>query len=327
MMKKLPTLLLVFTVGSACAAEQPSWWADNTQHLLERVREAPRLTLDHADLLVKPTSEAVDLGMVSSAAAGANGVTYVLHRNVQRDPVIALDADGTMLHQWGKGLYAIPHSIRVDADGNVWTADSGNSQIYKFSPSGEQLIHIDVGEMPDLPHPFKGAADIAFSANGDVYVADGYGNSRVLVYGSNGKRKFQWGEPGRGDGQFNLVHGITIDAGDLVYVADRENGRIQKFDLNGKHLATWDGLGRIFSLQADNGVLWAVTSRLDEPNYAAGWLKQIDPDNGELLGVISATGTHSVTVRSGCEVTMGEGSFRIVTFKPVPGVSCATLTR
>ena len=78
---------------------------------------------------------------------------------------------------WGKGRYVTPHSIRVDADGNVWTVDSGNSQIYKYSPDGETLLHIDVGEMPEAPHRFTGTADIAFASNGDVYVADGYGNA------------------------------------------------------------------------------------------------------------------------------------------------------
>ena len=87
--------------------------------------------------------------MPSSVAVGPNGVFYVLQRGSDADPVVAFDAQGKVLRSWGKGLYTIPHSIRVDPDGNVWTVDSGSSQVYKFNPEGQQLLHIDIGEMPE----------------------------------------------------------------------------------------------------------------------------------------------------------------------------------
>ncbi len=320
-------LLLVTT--NCWAAEwwsaRPAWWSENTTNLLDRVEEAPRLRLEFSDVVIRPTTEGAQFGSISSVAIGLDGLFYLLQRNLERHPVVVLDAEGKIVRQWGKGRYEIPHSIRVDPDGNIWTVDSGNSQLYKYSPEGKTLLHIDVGEMPEAPHPFTGTSDIGFGSNGDLYIADGYGNSRVLVYDAKGNRIRQFGAPGREPGQFSLVHGLVVDDRDRVYVADRENGRIQKFDSSGTHLATWDGLGRVYSLQISDGVLWAVTQRLDHPYTAAGWLVQLDPESGEILGVISTSGTHSVTVRNQCEVTMGVDPNRMILYRPWPGVDCDLL--
>jgi DNA-binding beta-propeller fold protein YncE len=86
---------------------------------------------------------------------------------------------------------------------------------------------------------------------GDVYVSDGYGNSRVHKYDPKGRHLMSWGEPGTDPGCFNLPHNIATDAAGLVYVADRENHRVQIFDANGKYLAQWNNLHRPCGLAAD----------------------------------------------------------------------------
>jgi sugar lactone lactonase YvrE len=150
-------------------------------------------------------------------------------------------------------LYKIPHSIRIDPVGNVWTTDAESSTILKFTPEGQKLLQIDVGEQPPVRRShFVGTTDIAFGPRERLFIADGYGNARVLEYAPDGKRVRQWGTPGSGPGQFRLPHGITLDHDNIIYVADRENGRVQKFDLDGKFLGEWP-LGRTYSVRASGG--------------------------------------------------------------------------
>jgi hypothetical protein len=131
---------------------------------------------------------------------------------------------------------------------------------------------------------FNGTTDIAFGPNGRLFISDGYGNARVLEYSPDGKRVREWGKPGTGPGEFKLPHSIQIDENGVVYVADRENGRIQKFDLNGKFLGEIAGLGRTYSLKLVGNVLWAGMQQLNEPTGAPGWVVKLDRNTGKMLG-------------------------------------------
>jgi sugar lactone lactonase YvrE len=131
----------------------------------------------------------------------------------------------------GKGDFEIPHSIRIDHIGNVWTVDAGSSTVIEFSPLGKKLMTITVGEQPNNGSPFDGTTDVAFGPDGHIFITDGYGNARVLEYTAKGERVRVWGKPGSAPGEFNLPHSIQITADGIIYVADRENGRIEKFDL------------------------------------------------------------------------------------------------
>jgi len=212
---------------------------------------------------------------------------------------------------------------RVDPSGNVWTVDAGNSHIYKFTPEGEQLLHINVGQMPDYEDQFRGATDIAFMSDGHLFVADGYGNSRVLEYDAMGERIRQWGKLGRGEarggpGEFRIVHGIAIDNEDIVYVADRENGRIQRFQRDGTYLGTWDGLGKMFALFFDGSVLWAAVQRLDRPDGSQGWLLRLNTDDGRIVDLIAIPETHSVSVTSQGEALIGVWPNRVFWYQHTP---------
>src|SRR5262249_27118564 len=157
--------------------------------------------------------------------------------------------DGRVLRSWGKGLYKIPHSIRVDPQGNIWTTDAASSLVLKFTPQGKKLLEIAVGGQPAHPaSPFCGTTDIAFGPDGRMFVSDGSATASILEYTADGRRVREWGTPGTGPGQFHLPHGIAVDENGIVYVADRENGRIQRFDLEGHYLGEWSNLGKTFSL-------------------------------------------------------------------------------
>src|SRR6476620_2651261 len=181
-------------------------------------QDAPRLPLEQVPLN--------SVGTVSSVALDHSGDIYVLQRGDKADPVIAVDKQGTTLRSFGKGMFTVPHSVRVDAGGNVWTVDAGSSVILKFTPEGRKLQEIVVGEtavgdkcaFPTL----CGTTDVTFGPNGRLFISDGYGNARILEYTAEGKRVKVWGSSGTGPGQFQIPHGIAND-GRTLYVADRTN--------------------------------------------------------------------------------------------------------
>ncbi|MDA1314162.1 MAG: 6-bladed beta-propeller [Acidobacteria bacterium] len=314
-MRRAAFVLILVTVPFAQAQRDDAQAARNTVQLLARVKAAPHLDLAPADLTLQAPREGWAVEMVSSVAAASDGTVYVLQRGPDADPVLAVDSHGRIQRSWGAGLYTIPHSIRVDPAGNVWTVDAGSSQIYKFSPEGEELLHIDVGEMPEKSSPFRGTADIAFAPDGNLLIADGYGNARILEYTPQGKRISSFGRPGTGPGELNLPHSVAIDEGEIIYVGDRENGRIQRFDRTGKYLDQWDGLGKTYCLQLDGDAIWLGAHRLDQANGSPGWLMKLDRDSGVIVGLVDSTGTHSVTVNSGGEPLTGTRPDRVLWFR------------
>lgn len=315
------SILLLGALATGASAQVPARVADNTRHLLERVEEAPRLFLEMSEFFPE-RSVRRGIGMVSSVAAGQDGRIYVLHRNLDVDPVMVFDREGKLLGSWGRGLFTIPHSIRVDPDGNVWTVDAGSSHVYKFTPSGAPLLHIDVGGMPPSPPEveggFRGATDIAFASDGHLFVADGYRNARVLEYDAGGTRVNVWGAGGPEPGQFEVPHGIAIDRHDNVYVADRQNGRVQRFDRHGTLLGVWDALGQVFSIDFDGEAVWIGTNRLDHPNNAVGWVMRLDPANGKAFGVVTVPWAHSLTVNDAGEFLVGLTPNRILWYRGYP---------
>ena len=207
----------------------------DTAKLSAMIEAAPKLPLEPTDLVVK-LPKGQQLGMVSWLARDPKtGVTWLIQRGDKADPVIAVDQEGRVLHSFGKGLYKIPHAVRLDPEGNVWTVDAGSSTVIKFSPKGEKLLQIEAGGLPEPAlTPSRGATDIAFAPNGRVFISDGYANARILEYTADGKKLREWGSAGTGPGQFHLPHSIVVDDNNILYIADRENGRIQKFDLERK---------------------------------------------------------------------------------------------
>jgi hypothetical protein len=279
---------------------------------------AQQLPLELTTLKVIPPRAGWELGMISSSAADGKGTIYLLQRGLSAQPVVAINEQGKVLREWGKGLYQIPHSIRIDAAGNVWTVDAASSRIIKFSPKGETLLDFVVGEQPKTTSQFNGTADIAFTRDGHLFIADGYGNNRVLEYDAQGKRLHQWGKAGQGPGELNLPHGIAIDDKEVVYVADRENGRIQRFTREGKYLSEFNGLGKTFSLAFKNNALWIGSQPRNEPNGAPGWIMKLDPVTGKVLGRIDSPGHHSIDVSDKGEILTGVRPDQLLWFRLKP---------
>jgi 6-bladed beta-propeller len=283
------------------------------------MRGSPHLALRLTEFAIGAPRPSWKMEMVSSVAVDHNGLIYILQRGSDADPVIVVNREGRVLRSWGRGLYKIPHSIRIDKYGNIWTVDAGSSTVQKFSLNGKQLLQINVGGLPVQPRSaFCGATDIAFGPHGRVFICDGYANARILEYSPDGKRVREWGSPGEGPGQFRVPHAIAIDREGTIYVADRENGRIQRFNLDGRYLGEWRHLGKTFSLQTlPDGDLWLGTQPRDVANGIEPWLVRVDRRTGKVLGSIESQGHHSIDLNSDGEPLTGARPDKVLWFHSV----------
>jgi DNA-binding beta-propeller fold protein YncE len=192
---------------------------------------------------------------ISSVGVDSRGNVFVLHRGGRQWPdsdvldltpipapaVLVFDAQtGHLLTRWGEKRFALPHSLTVDRDDNVWITDVALHQVYKFTPDGRLLLTLGERAAPgrDRVH-FNRPTDVAVDADGSFYVSDGYVNSRILKFAADGKVLLDWGVKGTGPGQFDLPHGIALDAAGRVHVVDRQNARVQIFDRDGQYVAQW----------------------------------------------------------------------------------------
>lgn len=183
----------------------------------------------------------------TSVDVDSAGRVYVFNRG--NHPVIIFDGEGNPIRSWGEGIFSNPHGITVDPEGNVWCVDNADHSIRKFTPEGKLLLTLSERGRSSAPmsgRPFNGPTRVAIDPrNGEILVADGYGNARVHRFTPDGRTLVcSWGESGTEPGQFNIVHDIDVDREGLVYVADRENRRIQVFSPGGELLARWPDFSR-----------------------------------------------------------------------------------
>ena len=190
--------------------------------------------------------DGMTLGPCSGVDIDSRGNVYVIQRKAP--PVLCFDSTGKFLRSWGTSLIAREadmagaHGIRLDKDDFVWITDRDRHLVRKFDPSGQLLLTLGTERSPGTgENQFNKPADIAFGPAGEVYVADGYGNSRVMKFDAHGKFLKTWGEKGTGPGQFDLPHSIVVGPDGRVYVCDRYNSRIQIFDREGNLKEVWSG--------------------------------------------------------------------------------------
>jgi streptogramin lyase len=179
---------------------------------------------------------------MSSVALGPDGNVWTFNRG--KIPVQVYTQDGRLVKYWGQdGLFKNPHTVRFDAAGNLWLVDTLTQTVRKFTSDGKVLLTVgtpdEAGE--DQTH-MNQPNDVAIAPNGDLYVSDGYGNNRVVVFDKNGKFLRTWGKLGQAPGEFSQPHSIVLDSKGRVYVADRNNARIQVFDAKGKFLTEWKNI-------------------------------------------------------------------------------------
>lgn len=157
---------------------------------------------------------------------------------ISQNTVFEFDSQtGKVINAWGANLFLMPHGLTVDKDNNVWVTDVALQQIFKFSHEGKLLMKLGTAKVAgdDASH-FNLPTDVAVADDGTFYVSDGYGNSRVAKFSPSGRFIKSWGKYGSKPGEFIIPHGIAIDNKNIIYVADRQNNRIQLFDTSGRFL-------------------------------------------------------------------------------------------
>jgi sugar lactone lactonase YvrE len=194
--------------------------------------------------------EHLNMAEVVGTALDSKGHVFVLNRG--HTPILEFNPDGSFMRSIGEGIPTEgPHNVRVDPQDNLWYIDAGTNLVMKF----DQTMHIQMvlGRRPEpwtymthvieraIPQPqnFYQPTDVTWGPDGSIYVADGYGNSRVAKFSKEGNLVKQWGERGTATGEFNTPHSIVIDQKSNLYVADRANGRIQVFDTDGNFKQEW----------------------------------------------------------------------------------------
>jgi DNA-binding beta-propeller fold protein YncE len=199
-------------------------------------------------------------GEVSGIAVNSKKHIFILSRGNTSGPaygaaaaqLLEFDPAGKFIREIGRNLYAwsFAHAVRIDREDNIWVADKGSDTVVRFDPEGRVVMVF--GRKPEasdesahpLEHPkpplppvdgyFRQVTDMAWDSDNNVFITDGYINSRVAQFDRNGNWVKTWGEPGTGPGQFNTLHSIVIDRDNHIYIADRGNARIQVFDTAGK---------------------------------------------------------------------------------------------
>jgi sugar lactone lactonase YvrE len=189
-------------------------------------------------------------------------------------PIQKFDASGKLLTSFGAGMFNFPHGLFVDRDGSVWVTDGkgeggkGHTAI-KFSQDGKVLMTLGTPGVAgtDATH-FNAPSDVVVAPNGDIFIADGHGgdtNARIVKFSKDGKFITAWGHKGAGQGEFQTPHGLAMDSAGRLYVADRENDRLQIFDQDGKFIAEWKQFGRPSGVFIDkNDVIYVADSQSGE---------------------------------------------------------------
>ena len=227
----------------------------------DTVTAAPEIPFDSVPNFLKLPPD-LHLGEASGVAVNSKKHIFVYSRGNTTGPAYAATAsqilefgpDGKYLREIGHNLYAwsYAHAVRVDKDDNIWAVDKGSDMIIKFNPEGRVVMVFgrkkeasddgaEAWKRVNPPRPavdgqFRQPTDVTWDTQGNIFISDGYINSRVAKYDKNGDWVKQWGTPGREQGQFNTPHSIAADAKGNIYVADRGNRRIQVFDPDGNFL-------------------------------------------------------------------------------------------
>jgi hypothetical protein len=192
---------------------------------------------------------------VADVAVDSKDRVYVFSRG--KHPLIVFDREGNFLSSWGEGVFKRPHGVTVGPDETLYCADDGDHTVRKCTLDGKILMTLGTPDQPAPAwsgHPFNRPTKVAVDPKtGEFYVTDGYGNSRVHKYSPDGKLLFSWGQPGTEPGEFNIVHTVCLDKEGLVYVADRENDRVQIFDPKGKYITQWNNMHRACGLYITGG--------------------------------------------------------------------------
>jgi sugar lactone lactonase YvrE len=279
-----PAALLVVLLSVAVAAQRPS------DPALLVPQEAPAMNYAAAPSAVT-LPDGVTMGATAAVAFDARGHLWVLTRGAVA--FFEFDEKGAYIRSFGEKLFTRAHGLRIDREGNLWAGDVGAHTVRKFSRDGQVLLTLgtagEAGEWNEAAGSRKlnQPNDVVVADNGDVFIVQGHtpgpkGDARVLKFDKTGKLLTQWGGKGTGQGQFEVAHGVAIDAKGLLWVADRENQRIQVFDQKGTFVREMKYAGLPCAMDIGREYIYMV-------NGFAGQVVRMDLA-GKVLAVVGRPG-------------------------------------
>lgn len=253
----------------------------------------------------------------------------VLVLNRSERPVLKFDAAGRFLDSWGEGCFSgRPHGMGIGPEGEVYCTDDGNHTVRTFTPDGDHRLtlgtendpsetghrHSDdvferIASIDRAAGPFNGPTGVTVPDSGEIFVSDGYGNACVHVFGPGGELRRSWGAPGAGPGEFRLPHSIHHDDAGRIWVTDRENSRIQRFDPDGRFLDEWTDLIRPTDVAIDGETVYVaelcrrVSVFTIDGDLLARWGNEADPEDPLFVA------PHAVAVDSVGDLYVGETSY------------------
>ena len=260
------------------------------------------------------------------------GSATCIGRGPANPPILEFDASGKLLRSFGAGLFAYPHGMTMDGDGNLWVTDVNDSETIlgmsarnaagvvmgqealKISPDGKILMVLGKeGVAGSPPEAFDRPTSVAVAPNGDVFVSDGhapnkYNTARIVKFSKNGRFIKSWGRVGSAPGEFDEPHDIYIGGSrGWVYVADRKNNRIQIFDQEGNFIADWKQFGQPSSVFVGKDDTIYVGASFPDPsakknelrgivvgNAIDGSLRAFIPDPADLDKIVSGTSASGI---------------------------------
>jgi sugar lactone lactonase YvrE len=283
-MRRAAVGVVAILLGTSVLAQRPS---DPALLVPETAPELDYIVAATAVTLPAGTT----MGATASVAFDANGHLFVLTRGDKT--FFEFNPDGTFVRSFGDKLFTRSHGLRIDRDGNLWATDVGGHVVVKMTRDGQPLLTIgtkgEAGEWNEAAgsHKLNQPNDVVVANNGDVFVAQGHtpgpdGDARVLKFDKNGKFIKSWGGKGSGPGQFQVAHGIALDSKGLLWVADRENQRMQVFEQDGKFVREIKYKGLPCSLDIGRQYMYMV-------NGFAGQVLRLDL-NGKVLAAMGKPG-------------------------------------
>jgi DNA-binding beta-propeller fold protein YncE len=233
----------------------------------------------------------VTIGSTANVAFDSKGHLFVLTRGTS--PLLEFDGGGKFIRAFGEGLFTRTHGLRIDSQGNIWVTDVGAHVVVKLDPQGKVILTLGTkGEPGDWneatqSHRFTEPTDVIINRAGEIFIAQGHtaagGDPRVFKFDKNAKFVKSWGGKGRAPGQFQVAHGLALDAQQLLWVTDRENQRIQVFDADGKFIREMKYAGLPCGLQIGTRNIYLV-------NGFAGQILKLNL-NGDVLAAVGKPGT------------------------------------
>jgi DNA-binding beta-propeller fold protein YncE len=251
----------------------------------------------------QPLPEGIEWGQVPNVTIDAEGFIYAFHR--AEPPILKFSPSGELVDTFGEGWVATAHGFRAAADGTLWATDFNrlNGQIVtQFDTDGSVLLRLGArGFGGTLPNTFDGPADSAVAANGDIFVADGHWNNRIVKFSKEGRYLMEWGSKGTGPGELNMPHTIVIDRRGRVLVGDRSNHRIQIFDQEGTYIDQWDQFGWPSGMFIDQNDILYVADYQSKRGVTYG-----SAEDGTVMGFIEGSEPEGVVVDADGNVYTGE---------------------